>query len=67
MINTEPNQALRASVDFSATFEKDAVTAFSLIRSYARASFSYCGRIVSVFVVAVLGLIIIGVGVTGPA
>ena len=62
MIHTEPNQALRASVDVSATFEKDAVTAFSLIRSYATASFSYSG-----LVIAVLGLIIIGVGVTGPA
>ena len=62
MINTEPNQALRA-VNVSMTFEKDAVTAFSLIRSCATASFSYSGLIV----IAVLGLIIIGVGVTGPA
>jgi hypothetical protein len=60
MIYTEPNQALR-SVDVSMTFERDAATAFSLIRSYAAASFSYSGLI------AVLGLIIIGVGVTGPA
>jgi|HubBroStandDraft_2_1064218.scaffolds.fasta_scaffold1256330_1 hypothetical protein len=63
MINTEPNQALRASVDVSETFEKDAVTAFSLIRSYATASFSYS----AIVLIAVLGLIIIGVGVTGPA
>jgi len=61
MINTEPNQALRTCVDVSATFEKDAVNAFSLIRRCAVASFSYFGLI------AVLGLIIIGVGVTGPA
>lgn len=63
MIQTEPNQALRASVDVSVTFERDAVTAFSLIRSYATASFSYSGLVIA----AVLGLIIIGVGVTGPA
>ena len=61
MIYTEPNQALR-SVGVSMTFERGAANAFSLIRSYAAASFSYSGLIV-----AVLGLIIIGVGVTGPA
>jgi hypothetical protein len=68
MITTEPNQALRSSVDVSATFEKDAVTAFSLIKSYAAASFSYSGLVIAaVLVVAVLGQIIIGVGITGPA
>jgi hypothetical protein len=51
MIPTEPNQALRDSVDISVTFEKDAVT---------MASFSH-------FALIVLGLIIIGVGVTGLA
>jgi hypothetical protein len=61
MINTEPNQALRDRVGLSTSFEKDAVTAFSLIRRCAAASFSYSGLI------AVLGLIIIGVGVAGPA
>jgi hypothetical protein len=61
MIYTEPNQALRASVSISMDSEGDAVTAFSLIRRCAAASFSYSGLI------AVLGLIIIGVGVTGPA
>jgi hypothetical protein len=61
MIYTEPNQALRDSVGILMDSEKDAVTAFSLIRRCASASFSYSGLI------AVLGLIIIGVGVTGPA
>jgi hypothetical protein len=63
MIYTEPNQALRASVSISMDSEKDAVIAFSLIRRCASASFSHSALIVA----AVLGLIIIGVGVTGPA
>ena len=61
MNHTEPNQALRDAVSTSMTSEKDAVTAFSLIRRCATASFS------SSALIAVLGLIIIGVGVTGPA
>ena len=62
MNTPDPNQALRDTVEISMNSEKDAVTAFSLIRRCASASFSYSGLIV-----AVLGLIIIGVGVTGPA
>jgi len=61
MIYTEPNQALRARVSLSMDSVKDAATTFSLIRRCGAASFSFSG------VVAVLGLIIIGVGVAGPA
>jgi hypothetical protein len=60
MISPEPNQALRDAM--SRNFErneKDAATALSLIQRGATASFSRVG--------IVLGLIIIGVGVTGPA
>ena len=52
MIHTEPNQALRNTVNVSMAFGKDAIT---------MASFSLPA------IVVVLGLIIIGVGVTGPA
>jgi hypothetical protein len=62
MNTPEPNQALRdaTSRNFERN-EKDAVTAFSLIQRSATASFLRFG------VGVVLGLIIIGVGVTGPA
>jgi hypothetical protein len=53
MTYTEPNQALRTIVSVSMASGKDAVT---------MASFSSFA-----LVVVVLGLIIIGVGVTGPA
>jgi hypothetical protein len=53
MTYTEPNQALRNTVNGSMAFGKDAVTV---------ASFSHSGLIL-----AVLGLIIIRVGITGPA
>jgi hypothetical protein len=61
MNTPDPNQALRDTVEISMNSEKDAVTAFSLIRRCAAASFSH------LVVGIVLGLIIIGVGITGPA
>jgi hypothetical protein len=53
MTYSEPNQALRNNVNVSMAFGKDAVT---------MASFSSLA-----LVIVVLGLIIIGVGITGPA
>jgi hypothetical protein len=61
MNTPDPNQALRDTIGLSVNFEKGAVTAFSLIRRCATASFSH------LVVGIVLGLIIIGVGITGPA